>query len=162
MKQYLLLTIMALAACGATEAQTVRQPWQGTFTKSSHPGDRSRIFIDLPQPAVGKILTIEAIHLTLGPTLSMYGKLYSCEIESSYPRAAKLAPIDETVRVLLPLPSVVVPGSKTWGFPQSQILLHSEAGPEGILRVSCAADSLGVAETFQVTVAGYLTDKTDK
>lgn len=151
-----------LAACwgtGTAHAQTNRQPWQMTFVKTSHIGDTSRLIMDLPQPPPGRILTIERVAVTLGPTLSIYGKLLSCEIESSHPRVMKAELAADRVRFPLPLPEVLQPQSKTWTVLNGQTLIYADSNAEGTLRVSCETDAVAHNDRFVVSASGYTTDK---
>ena len=156
------LAAVLLAACwgtGTAQAQTNRQPWQGTFVKTSHSGDMSRPAVELPSPPAGKLLTIERIGITLGPTASVYGKLLSCEIESSHPRVMKAEYAADRVRVLLPLPAYLGQGNKKYIIIDTPTLVYADSHPDATLRVVCDADALFTSVKLTVTASGYTTDK---
>lgn len=166
MRQYLISTIrlamaLALAAAGA-QAQSERTPWQGTYTKSFHPVGASRIFVDLPMPAEGRVLTVEGVGVMIGPTGSAYGKVKWCEIESGRPHPVAHELAENRTRALLPLPALVYPGSKVWGIPQTPLRIYAEReelGLRNLFRVVCEVENIAPNDSMTVTVAGYTTAK---
>ena len=156
------LALLALSLGGSlAQAQTDKQPWQGTFTKSLHVVGASRIFIDLPVPPPSRLLTLERVGVTLGPTLSIYGKMVSCEIESSHPRSPVHELAENRTRVLLPLPAQIGT-SRTWAVFHAPIRLYVEGNDTAfrqVFRVSCDVDAIAASDVFTVTAVGYTTPK---
>jgi hypothetical protein len=151
-----------VAACLSMEmaqAQTNRQPWQGTFVKTTHAIDGGRMVVDLPLPAAGKLLTLERISVTMGQPQSIYGKLLSCEVESTHPRVQKSEFATDRVKTLLPLPVVVLQPTKTFEIFNTPVLVYADSNVDGVLRVVCATEFTSTTERLTVTVAGYTSDK---
>jgi len=159
------IAFAALALClgGFTaQAQTDKQPWQGTFTKNFHPNlaGSSRISIDLPLPSPSRLLTLEHIGITIGPMASIYGKVHFCEIESSHPQAPAHEFAENRTRILLPLP-VPTGIPKVRAVFDTPIRLYVEGTDSPlrrIFRVSCEVEYFG-NDAFTVTAVGYTTPK---
>jgi len=151
-----------LAVCfgaGTVQAQTNRQPWQGMFNKTSHSGGTPRLVLDLPLPATGKLLTIERISISLGPTASIYGKLLSCEIETSHPRLLKSEYVADRTRYPLSQPVFLGQPTRSWGITNEAVLVYADSNAEGVLRVVCDSEYLSGSDRFTVTASGYTSDK---
>jgi hypothetical protein len=161
----LLTVALAFGLMGAiTHAQTPndKQPWQGTFTKTGFQPGSPRIFMDLPLPASGRVLTLERIGVILGPSGSIYTKLLRCEIESDRPKLENAEFLENRTRLLLPLPVHLGAGTNTWAIINAPIRIYAE-DVGGMLRngfrVACDVDAIGLTTPFTVTAIGYTTPK---
>jgi hypothetical protein len=156
------LTLVICLCAVAARAQTDKKPWQGTFTKTTHPVGATRIFLDLPLPPAGRVLTLERVGITIGPTLSIYGRVYNCEIESARPRLSDQDLLESHTRVMLPLPIVLGTGTRTWAVIHAPVRIYaepSESGLRELFRVSCAVDAIAQGDNMTVTAVGYTTPK---
>ena len=101
------IAVTAIALCFAgpvAQAQTDKQPWQATLTKTSHQPGAPKIYLDLPLPTAGRVLTLERIGIMVGPTFSPYGRVFSCEVESDRPKLDAAEFLENRTRVFLPVP----------------------------------------------------------
>ncbi|HYP06891.1 MAG TPA: hypothetical protein VER03_11730 [Bryobacteraceae bacterium] len=151
-------TLALALLTGIAQAQSEREPWQGTFTKALPPTSDAEVYVDMPLPPLGKILTVERVAVALGPTLSAYGRIKSCQIISSHPKlqVSNFQQEDKT-RLLLPKPFEFQ--SNLWIIPQTPILIYAEFAPSAVFRVACMADAIANGDKLTATVTGYMTAK---
>lgn len=159
----LMAAAIALCFTGiAAQAQTDKQPWQATLTKNANQVGSGKMYLDLPLPPFGRLLTLERIGILIGPTGSSYGKVHFCEVESDRPKLENVDLLENRTRVMLPLPTHLGPGTKTWLILNVPIRIYSEStlnGLRNLFRVVCDVENIGALDTMTVTATGYTTPK---
>jgi len=161
------IAVMVVALClmsaVAVQAQTPAGawPWQVSLQKTSHQPGASQIFVDLPMPPPGRLLTLERISILVGPTLSIYGKVFRCEVQSASPKLEGGIPMLESkTRAILSLPTGMGQGTKTWGIVNEPVRVYAQQ-PGTVLhtlfRVVCDVDAIAASDAVLVTAVGYTT-----
>jgi hypothetical protein len=154
----MMMTVLAVALAAPAGAQGGPQPWQGTFTKTTHDGDFSKAFIDLPMPGPGKRLMLERIAVGYGQAVNVYGQIWDCVVETSQPKVRVMGLTEPLTRIRLPKPEGIA--LRTYAIPDTPLKLWVEdGGPNGIFRVSCTGQAILNGDKFSVTAVGTLTDK---
>jgi len=154
----MMMTGLAVALAAPAGAQSGTQPWQGTFTKTTHEGDHSKAFIDLPMPPSNKRLMLERIAVGYGQAINVYGQIRDCVVETSQPKVRVMGLTEPLTRIQLPKPVVVAVG--TFAIPDTPLKLWvEEGGPNAIFRVACTGQAILNGDKLTVTAVGTLTDK---
>ncbi|MBM3765581.1 MAG: hypothetical protein FJW32_09330 [Acidobacteria bacterium] len=138
-------------------------PWQVSIqTPVSFDAGSSKIFIDLPQPPTGRILTVEQVTVMIGPLWNPYAKVHQCEVQSARPNLAA-ENVEPMTRVLLPFPEWLSPASsRTRAIVASPVRIHVESGSatlrSPVFRLSCDSEFV-TNDRMTVSLVGYTRPK---
>jgi hypothetical protein len=153
-------TIAVVSTGIVATAQTDKKPWQATLTKFSQALGEPRIFMDVPTPPAGRLLTVERVGVTVGPMNNNSGKITRCEIESDRPQIDAAPFLESRTRLFLPLPVQLGEGTRIWAVLNAPVRIYSQK-PDGVgrtfFRVSCDGESISWNDDITVTVVGYTT-----